>query len=70
MSDTLTKPGPAPAAPLERVSLTEEQKQKPIWELVDEVLGPVPPEERDRVPHDGAENHDHYLYGTPRKGGA
>ncbi len=66
MSDTLLKPRP-PAAPLEKVSLTEEQKQKPIGELLDEVLGPVPPKEWDTVPHDGAENHDHYLHGSPRK---
>ena len=35
-----------------------------------QVLGPVPPEERDGVPHDGAKNHDHYLYGAPKKDAA
>jgi hypothetical protein len=57
-----------PVRSLGRIVLTEEQKPKPIWELADEVLGPVPAEEQDRVPHDGAENHDHYLYGAPKKG--
>lgn len=47
--------------------LTEEQKKMPFWERILDVAGPVPPEERDRMPHDGAENHDHYLYGAPKK---
>jgi hypothetical protein len=35
-------------------------EKKPVWEAVDEILGPVPAEERDRIPHDGSINHDHY----------
>ncbi len=52
-----------------RVILTERQKQLPVWEMLDEILGPVPEDERDKVPHDGAENHDHYLYGAPKRTG-
>ncbi|MDB9529495.1 hypothetical protein PN498_26125 [Oscillatoria sp. CS-180] len=26
----------------------------------------VPQEEWDKLPHDGAVNHDHYLYGVPK----
>ncbi len=49
------------------VVLTERQKQLPLLEMLDEILGPVPEEEQDKVPHDGAENHDHYLYGAPKR---
>lgn len=67
MSETLTREPVADPEPMKRVVLTEEQKKKPIWEILQEVLGPVPLEERDKVPHDGAENHDHYLYGSPKR---
>jgi len=67
MSDLADKPELLPIEPAPRIVLTEEQKQKPIWEIIDEVLGPVPPEERDRFPYDAAENLDHYLYGAPKK---
>ena len=32
-----------------------------------EAIRPIPEEELDKIPHDGAENHDHYLYGAPKK---
>ncbi len=67
MSEVVNKPELSPIEPVPRIVLTEEQKQKPIWELIDEILGPVPPEEQNRVPYDAAENLDHYLYGAPKK---
>jgi hypothetical protein len=27
----------------------------------------VPPKERAKMPRDGAANHDHYIYGTPKQ---
>jgi hypothetical protein len=69
MADVAKKPELLPILPAERIVLTEAQKQKPVWELLDEVLGPVPPEQWNKIPHDGAENHDHYLYGAPKKCG-
>jgi hypothetical protein len=27
----------------------------------------LPEEELRKLPHDGAEQHDHYIYGTPKK---
>jgi hypothetical protein len=68
MSDVASRPELMTVEPVPRVILTEEQKQKPIWELVDEVLGEVPAEEQDRIPHDGAVIHDHYLYGARKRG--
>ncbi len=39
----------------------------PIWEVFQESLTDIPEEEIDLLPHDAAEQHDHYLYGTPKK---
>lgn len=42
-------------------------KEKPIWETIDEIVKDVPEEEFDKFPKDGAHQHDHYIYGTPKK---
>ena len=42
-------------------------KHKPIWEVVDELRKNVPPEEFAKLPKDGAEQLDHYLYGSPKR---
>jgi Arc/MetJ-type ribon-helix-helix transcriptional regulator len=42
-------------------------KHKPIWEVVDELRKSVPPEEFAKLPKDGAEQLDHYLYGSPKR---
>ncbi len=41
---------------------------KPIWDVFDDILADVPREELESLPRDGAQNLDHYLYGTPRTG--
>ena len=38
-----------------------------IWEEIDEIIANIPPEEFDKLPTDGSINHDHYLYGWPKK---
>ncbi len=38
-----------------------------IWEVIREITADVPDEEWAKLPTDGAEQHDHYLYGTPKK---
>jgi Arc/MetJ-type ribon-helix-helix transcriptional regulator len=40
---------------------------RPIGEIIDELMSDVPAEVLDRMPIDGAEQHDHYVYGTPRR---
>jgi hypothetical protein len=40
---------------------------KPIWERILERSAAIPDEEWDKLPVDGAEQHDHYLYGTPKR---
>jgi len=34
---------------------------------VQDVMKDVPPDVFDKLPRDGAAEHDHYLYGTPKK---
>lgn len=43
------------------------QKRKPIWEIAEELVADLPPEVLDTLPCDGATNHDHYLYGSPKR---
>jgi Arc/MetJ-type ribon-helix-helix transcriptional regulator len=40
---------------------------KPIWEEILELTADVADEEFDKLPVDGAEQHDHYIYGTPKR---
>ena len=40
---------------------------EPIWEAFDRLLAQVPPEELSKLPLDGAENHDHYIYGLAKR---
>ncbi len=39
----------------------------PIWEVIDEIMRGVPEEVLRHGPTDGAEQHDHYLYGAPKR---
>ena len=40
---------------------------KPIWEVFEEIASSVPEEEWAKLPIDGAEQHDHYIHGTPKR---
>jgi Arc/MetJ-type ribon-helix-helix transcriptional regulator len=44
-----------------------DQAHKPIWERILERSAAIPDEEWDKLPVDGAEQHDHYIYGTPKR---
>jgi len=46
------------------------QEHKPIWEEILESTADIPDEEWDKLPTDLAEQHDHYLYGTPKRPGS
>jgi Arc/MetJ-type ribon-helix-helix transcriptional regulator len=43
------------------------QADKPIWEEILELTADIPDEEFDKLPTDLAEQHDHYIYGTPKR---
>lgn len=40
---------------------------RPIWEEFQEIASSVPSEEWAKLPKDGAEQHDHYIHGTPKR---
>lgn len=40
---------------------------RPIWEIIEEISNQAPPGTWDSVPSDGSVNHDHYLYGAPKR---
>jgi hypothetical protein len=44
-----------------------EKGRKPIWEVIYELMEDVPEEELEKLPTDGAREHDHYLYGSPKR---
>lgn len=67
MSDTAIRPEPTASAPEREVA--EAAAERPIWEVIAEYVREIPEDELDRIPHDGSVNHDHYLYGAPRKEG-
>ena len=41
--------------------------RRPLWEQCIEAFKDVPEEEREHVPVDGAAQHDHYIYGIPKR---
>ena len=40
---------------------------KPISEIIAEIMADVPPEVLAQLPKDGASQHDHYIYGWPKR---
>jgi putative addiction module CopG family antidote len=40
---------------------------RPIGEIIDELMADMPAEVLDQLPVDGAAQHDHYIYGTPKR---
>lgn len=43
------------------------QEDRPIWDLADEIIASIPESVLNQLPTDGATQHDHYLYGTPKR---
>ena len=44
-----------------------ESKRRPISEIFEELSSQIPLEEWAELPQDGADQHDHYLYGSPKR---
>jgi len=40
---------------------------RPIWEIIPELMADAPPEDLAALPKDGASQIDHYLYGHPKR---
>ena len=43
------------------------REARPIWEVMLDSMKDVPLEEFAKLPRDGASEHDHYLYGHPKR---
>ena len=43
------------------------KESKPFWKWIVELGASIPKKEWDKVPTDGAQNLDHYLYGHPKR---
>jgi predicted DNA-binding antitoxin AbrB/MazE fold protein len=61
-----------PAQPLpfkehEKVALTVEPAGPSLAERIAARAAALPPEVLDRLSEDGASQHDHYIYGTPKR---
>ncbi|MDJ0659577.1 MAG: hypothetical protein QNJ42_08800 [Crocosphaera sp.] len=50
----------APATP------SDKEADKPIWEIAQDLMEDVTEDEKSKLPKDGAQQHDHYIYGTPK----
>ena len=59
--------GQEPVTPAAANPADADQTRKPIWERILERSAAIPDEEWDKLPVDGAEQHDHYIYGTPKR---
>jgi hypothetical protein len=44
-----------------------EPDSRPIWEVIIENMKDVPPDIMVAMPRDGASQHDHYIYGWPKR---
>jgi Arc/MetJ-type ribon-helix-helix transcriptional regulator len=64
----LRKTNHSEAEPTKAVAgVPNEPAHKPIWEVFAEITASIPEEEWAKLPTDGSEQHDHYIYGTPKR---
>ena len=57
---------PATHSSIERRKSRRKAK-KPIWEVIEYRMSRIDPKAWAVIPPDGAEQHDHYIYGTPKR---
>ena len=58
---------PLPFKEHEKVTLTVVPARPSLTEWIAARAAALPPEVLDRLPPDGASQHDHYIYGTPKR---
>jgi putative addiction module CopG family antidote len=51
----------------EHIAAPPSRPQQHIWDIAEALLAEVPEEAFDPLPVDGAAQHDHYIYGTPKR---
>jgi len=57
------------ARQLLRQALSFPEARKPLSARIREIWADLPGEVRAELPADGAEQHDHYIYGVPKRAG-
>lgn len=50
-----------------RLAAPSKPTPRPVWEIISERMKNVPSDVFERLPQDGASEHDHYLYGSPKR---
>ena len=45
----------------------QQEQSKPFASFIQELVSDIPPDILATLPVDGAEQHDHYIYGTPKR---
>jgi Arc/MetJ-type ribon-helix-helix transcriptional regulator len=65
-SGALANP-PVLATPAAARETKDAGPHQPIWEVFEEIAASIPEAEWSKLPADGAEQHDHYIYGTPKR---
>ena len=45
----------------------QQEQTQPFANFIEELVADIPPQVIDTLPTDGADEHDHYIYGTPKK---
>jgi antitoxin component of MazEF toxin-antitoxin module len=60
-------PGADLVAEVQEGRIVVERRRLPVWERIIALTADAPPEELSKPPTDGASQHDHYLYGTPKR---
>jgi hypothetical protein len=53
--------------PQQPASLSQNPDDRPIWEVITDLMKNVPDEVFDKLPKDGASQVDHYIYGLPKR---
>jgi antitoxin component of MazEF toxin-antitoxin module len=61
------EPGADLAADVQEGRIVLERPRPTLAERIVALARDLPPEVLDRLPTDGASQHDHYLYGTPKR---
>ena len=60
-------PGAELVAEVQDGRIVIEYRRPPFWERIIALTADAPPEELEKPPTDGASQHDHYHYGTPKR---
>ena len=50
-----------------QVHISEPPRKKSFGQIAEELFGDLPEDELARLPVDGAAQHDHYIYGLPKR---